>query len=482
MKGAWPKAQDTMKALNGQPRVLFGHQVEGVSNLWRRYNLGFRRHSFVRPTGSGKTMLCLTYIAEKIERKSIPPYMLYTAPAEAIESLYKEMMAFGFTVCILDPSKKSLLRGNPALQAAIASESVMKPFTITLVEHDKLRLLTDAITPQQLAHCVFWNDEAHKTLNQTARTDAANSFFAGAHEAAIMSATLVNEASLKKIIPWLESEFPLTVDNCLVIMCDMDARCLPPFVSEIRTVVSELLLPEERKQYNLCMPAGLGGANALANQDTVRQGKLLTIQVMNRGVVKQVLSKLDQKSCAGVHVVADSKNEAEHLKQMLVQMSDGKLQASEIAVIGSVETPTIDLKPMPHKRIDASASGSASASASASASSAAAKGRKKKAQAQEETNAAHREVRVVISPKKACSGYNLTRFSVNVKRVFEGKTIINEIQMDGRINRPGQPAAAVEYITVLDGAGLWSRTLQNQKYTKDINAMLNDAIATQMQV
>lgn len=432
----WPILKDTM-VINGKLRVPQAHQSEAVENFHLRFQSGIRCHALTRPTGTGKTFITMQYVAEKIARNIMPQYMIYTAPSEAMEAIYKEICAFGATVRILDPSRTSKMRSNAALKDAIAplTDTVVKPFTVTLVEHDKLRSLTEVMTPQVMAHAVFAVDEWHKTQNSSERTKSAYEMASAAYETIGKSATLVTDGKLQKFVPWasLTARFPVTAQNCMVALGDLDARRVPTGVQVLRETRIAELSKEELAEYRKRMPRGLNGDNAHATHETVHAGQIIATNACLRTMAASAVEMLKDSKCPGVHiVVADGKIGSE-VKELL-QKTDAKIKA----LLLGTDVATVNLTAS--------------------------------------NVSEHADVRIVITPKSRCSGYNLSRYRAQITHVFPSSADMR-IQMDGRIDRLGQRANDVLYITVVDSAGLFVRTLKNHEHARNLHEIINEALA-----
>ena len=280
-----------------------------------------------------------------------------------------------------------------------------------------------------------------KTQNSTERTKTAYEMASTAQETIGKSATLVSDGKLQKFVAWaaLTARFPVTTHNCMVALGDLDARRVPTGVEVLRETHTAELTKEELAEYRKLMPKGLGGDNRHATYETAHAGELIATSACLRGMVQSAVSHLNDAKCPGVHMVTSDGKTGAEIKALLVKSG---IKASQIVLLGT-DKATINLTAS--------------------------------------NLSEHADVRVVITPKGLCSGYNLSRFRVQIKHVFPSSAD-SRIQMDGRIDRLGQLAKDVLYITVVDSAGLWVRTLKNHEYARNLHEIINEALAAPIEM
>ena len=79
-------------------RVPWEHQTETVQDMVTASDNGQSGHFLWIPVGMGKTYIVLKYLRNLMDRSQLPPYVVYTLPSSAMQSVLTEVEAFGFAV------------------------------------------------------------------------------------------------------------------------------------------------------------------------------------------------------------------------------------------------------------------------------------------------------------------------------------------------------------------------------------------------
>jgi hypothetical protein len=437
---SWPLLKDRM-LIGGRPRVPWKHQEESVQYFWARRRQGYRGNMLSAPPGLGKSRIVTQYAAEQISNRVLPEYIVYTCPGEAMKTVIDEWLAYGATVHILDPHVNSKIRQNPHLvRYVLPMHSPIRPFTVSIVEHDHLRDLAAVLTPSVMSRALFVLDEAHRALNESKRTQICLELCIGAREFICMTGTYVIDSKFDKLVPWLAQIAPIPVDrnNFWVALNSMIAHRVDTGIPVRREHVSAPLTAAELADFKALMPPGLGGNNSVSDHSSINRGIAVTEKACMRMVVSKALEFLRNRSEPGVMIVAKNANHAADIRSQLEQ--SGEVKSFEIIVLG--EKPEYTSINMTSSNLRES----------------------------------YGHVRVVVVPVKYSTGYNLSRFRIMISTVIASNAATRD-QLEGRINRIGQQAKEVLYVVVLDSTGFWAGVLANHEYPRRVNDVLKYALA-----
>jgi superfamily II DNA or RNA helicase len=439
--GSWRPLADTMivDEEKGTVRKAYAHQLDIVAAFWRRkLNDGARGNSLIAPPGMGKTRIVCQYIAEQIDQKMMPPYLIYTLPMEAMQSVAAEWVAYGATVRILDPCRTSKIRSNANLQRYLTPVGTLPtPYTVTMVSHDHLRKLTEVLSPSVMSFAIFILDESHKALSDTQRTQHCLELSNAGKEFITMTGTWMIDTKFEKQLPWLAQivSIPVTKNNLWVAVNGLTMREVDTGIPVKREQVIAKLSAKELTDYKHLMPIGLGGNNRVADKSSIQQGIAITEQACSKGVIAEAVRVLNDEKEPGVMIVAKNNDHADTLSQQL--LATGIVTKRQVLVVGQ-DAETIDMTA-----------------------------------ANRQTE--HPHVRVVIVPIRYNTGYNLSRFRVMITQVIPSNQATRS-QIERRINRIGQLAKEIHYIVVVDQTGFWAGVLENHEFPRKVNDVLAYAI------
>lgn len=260
--GGWPRIGDRTG------RQIMPHQREAVQLMTTHHDRGERGHFLWLDTGLGKTYIDLVYLGELQTRGTLPPHVVLTGPRETLSSLVREVNAFGLAVDYLPGTlvgaKDAAKRAGPAVEGRLThrpAKAPVRPYVVTIVEHDDLRRLTDTLGAQ--AHeTLFVFDEMHKFLNQgTQRTSVAMALAHKAREIVVQTATPIVNNEIMTLAPWLRFlvPFPLTPANLWVATQAMIAFTVTTGIATRDITVEATLTPDQRRRYTPLVPAVFGG-------------------------------------------------------------------------------------------------------------------------------------------------------------------------------------------------------------------------------
>lgn len=249
-------------------RKLWEHQASIVNSLLESQVRG----SFVwAPVGSGKTKVVLTYMSRLNDLGKLPPYVLYTLPKSAIESVKKEISKFGLKSVVVSPLKTSKL-------------STPQKHCINLIEHDHLRRFEDLCAHGSKALLVV--DEVHKTLNDSLRTMAAVELGHCAVKFVVMTGTPIIDSNTHKLIPWLEQIVDFKVDdhNFWVAANGMISKT---FNTGIETAHHNYKVDVDEEYYDN-VPKAFGGNNTNPSSSNWTRAMNLCYKACNTAMINKV--------------------------------------------------------------------------------------------------------------------------------------------------------------------------------------------------
>jgi hypothetical protein len=369
-------------------RVLWEHQLDSVAMLKKNRKSG---HLIWIPVGLGKTLIVLTYLQYLIEQRRMPLYCVYTCPPSAVDNTLKELADFGFSVNQMDLTN----RGT-------SMQKTLQPLTVNLILHDHLRL-TDEIV-QKAADVFFINDEFHKTLNTTQRTTRAleiarlSSGFIG------LSGTIVQNENVEDLIQWLNQivEFEVTVDNFWVAVGAMVSKKVMTNVIIDRHDTEAIMSPEQLLRYRQHVSVSLGGVNERPSVSDFKEAVSMCRDICTEKMISLTIESIQK----GDRVFLVAKDMV-HQQQLKMLLNGRGLLDEYIFLIGKGSSLT--LRPEDPQNYW-----------------------------------------VVITTLSYSAGYTLTKLRVMITTVYFSNEATRE-QLEGRINRIGQPAKSIDIYVVHTG-------------------------------
>ena len=417
------------KIEDSKNRKLWEHQIEAIDELNSNLKQGKKGSFLWLPVGSGKTMIVLEHLKHQIENKSIPPYVVYTLPSSAIESIINEIKFYGFKYKLLVPLKNlnKSYRNSGKIKEYIKNDCTPEPYTINLIEHDHLRKCEN-ILPEYMSNSIFIIDEVHKALNETKRTAVALQLSHLSREFIALTGTPIIDSNTYKLIWWLEQivSFEIDKDNFWVAANSMIAK---KFVTGVKIEhISKYihLTHREEEIYKSLVPVGLGGINEHPRPSDFREAMELCYKITNRGILSETLNLI--KEGRGVFIVAKDSAHQSLLKDIFSE----HVSPSKIFLITATQTlfltdDSVNKKVTP-------------------------------------------DYKIVITTVRKSAGYTLTRLSSMVTGVYPSNNADRE-QLEGRINRIGQSSPDIKYITV--HTGILTYIKQKHIDAKNLSAVLS---------
>jgi superfamily II DNA or RNA helicase len=394
-------------------RELWQHQQEILNDMTRQ-----NVHSFFiwLKVGMGKTLIVMNYLLWLQQRNLLPDYVIYTLPKTAIETVAKELARYGFQVKLQVPTQNVTLDIRETSNLKIVRGCKPERFTVTMISSDDhLRMCNDALL-DYITDSIFIIDEVHKALNDTQRTGVAIQLASLAHKSIAFTGTPVIDSHLYKLIYWLEKIVPYEVNekNFWTAANSMIAKVATTGIPVRRLTIKADL--KEPKAYYKLAPLMLGGSNANPSREDLHKLTDMSYESCDIEMIKQALVYRDR----GVVLVAkDSCHQ-----QVLMYLLSKRVPAEEILVMKT----TTNLTP-----------------------------------------ADKSPVRFVIVTIRQAEGYNLTKMSVMITGVYPSN-LAKRIQIEGRIDRIGQTAAEIIYVTV--HCGILTRILEQHNDAKAINTAI----------
>lgn len=408
-------------------RVLWEHQIEAIDQLKENIKKG-RKGSFLwLPVGSGKTMIVLEYLLSKIKNKTMMPYVIYTLPSSAMQSIIHEIESYHFPYTILIPLKNAKKYSFP--QEHIKKDCVPLMNHINLIELDHLRLCEDTLS-EYVKDSIFIIDEVHKALNETKRTATALQFSHLSREFIALTGTPIIDSNTYKLVWWLEQivPFEVTQNNFWVTANDMISRKFVTGVIVRHDSIYMKMSYQEEQLYKKLVPNALGGINEHPRPSDFQKAMELCYTISNRGMIETIREMLQEKR--GVFVVAKDIKHQEELFQLLVTQLI--VPPEHIFLITGSSSIFLTDEAVETKKVP--------------------------------------DYKVVITTVRKSAGYTLTRLSAMVTSVYPSNNADRE-QLEGRINRIGQKSPDVIISTI--HCGILTYILTKHMDAKNLSAVLS---------
>lgn len=425
--GEWQPLEDK------SGRIPRDYQKDCLQEMIDRQASGQKGSFLWLVVGLGKTMIVMMYCQYLISQNLVPPYIIYTLPKSALESILTEIEFFGGKINLLNPTQS--WKKHPK---ASYSKSPTKPLPghFNIIEHDHLR--HPAVEEELVSiagESLLIVDEVHKTLNTTKRTGVALELSRLAKYFVVLTGTPVIDSNTFKLTQWLEQivDFEINDKNFWVGALGMISKTVNTGV-EVRREENEVqMTEEENRKYRRMVPPGLGGKNTNPSAKDINEAFEICYEVCDRVIISSVVKNIKH----GVFVVARNSKHQNHLKDLLVS---GGVKPREIFLITGKDT--IFLTDETVKK------------------------------------GVTPDYRVVITTLALSAGYTLTRLKKMVTGVYP-TNLATITQLEGRINRVSQASKWIEIITV--HTGILTYTLQKHKTAASISAVLT-AMAKDVEV
>ena len=411
-------------------RKLWEHQLSAIVDLESNIEKG-RKGSFLwLPVGSGKTMIVLEYLSRKLKNGTIPPYIIYTLPSSAIESIINEISFYGFEFVLLVPLKNlnKYKSDGGKIKSYIKNSCEPEKFKINLIEHDHLKNCEETLS-DYMKDSIFVIDEVHKALNDTKRTATALQLSHLSREFIALTGTPIIDSNTYKLIWWLEQiiNFEINKDNFWVAANAMIAKKFVTGVKIEHKPVYVKMNEAEEDKYKSLVPSKLGGKNDHATPNDFRIAVELCYRVVDKGIVKMVGEYIQKGH--GVFVVSKDTKHQERLRDLFIEKLN--IDSKDIFLITSTQTLFLT---------------------------------------DESVAKGVHNYKIVITTIKKSAGYTLTKLDVMVTGVYPSNNADRE-QLEGRINRIGQKSPSVQYITV--HTGILTYIMNNHNDARNLSAVLS---------
>jgi hypothetical protein len=417
-KEVWP-----VKIEDQRSRKLWPHQTFILDEM-KEKTYSRHGHFIWLKVGMGKTLIVMSYIKWLNDRGELPKYIVYTCPKSALKSVISEILAFGLSISLLVPIKNvpdeyrelsEKYRAKGSVGISINTKVDPAPYTVNLVTSDNhLRLASEALI-EKAPNSLFIIDEVHKALNETQRTSVATELSSLSEKFIAFTGTPIIDSHTYKLIWWLEKIVPFEVNekNFWTAANSMIAKIADTGIpTEHIQVLAKLKDPD----YFSLVPPVLGGTNFNATISDLKKATDISYKTCTDKMIKLTIEHIDQ----GVMLVAKDKEHQDTLYKKLVKKVNPE---KVLKMVDSVNLDFSDTSP----------------------------------------------VKVVIVPINKSEGYNLTKLSMMITCVYPSNQA-TRTQIEGRINRIGQVAEKLKYITV--HCGTLTRILTDHNTAKNLNNAL----------
>lgn len=389
-------------------RHLWEHQIDSVRVLMDRTISGHPVNLIWIPVGMGKTLIVLRYMYELLLKNLLPAMCVYTLPPSAIDSVSQEFLSYGMKPRVVNMNKTGKIKNQ--------TKKTLKMYRVNLVEHDQLRKMTGQLT-EHANQMFFVVDEFHKTMNKTQRTSVALEVSTLARICVGMSGTIIKDTNYKDLIAWLSLavEFNVTEKNYWVAIGALVSKKVSTKVVVKRSYI-EAEVDQEYKKY---VPAKLGGTARFIDFQKALQLSYFSVEKKMLTMIKKYITRGE-----GVFVIARNND---HQKRLVEN-----LQAKGIEVYAITKNTPITLTP-------------------------------------KDTNGKKGKIQVVVTTKQHSEGYTLTKFRVKISGVWFSNQATRD-QLEGRLNRIGQPSDTVYDVTV--HAGILTYVMKRYESSRNLSEAL----------
>jgi hypothetical protein len=310
------------------------HQTETVDEMYHNYQRGSSGNFLWIPAGMGKTSIVMWYLAKRLQEQSLPPYLVYTLPTSACQSVIKEIQNFNVPIQYVMPLKTTkasrIVSGIPVVR-----ECVFNPNMINIVEHDHIvRCLPELVALGN--NLLFVVDEVHKALERkTLRTGSMLEIARSSAEFIAFTGTPVINNNIYNLMEWFKMMLPFRINsnNFLVAMNSMIAKKITTGVKvhdyEITLDLGSSEWNSRREQYlNLVPTRKFGGRNHHPSNTDFIKAMDLCYQVCDTRMIQLVIENLS----VGVMLVARRKRHQFYLADLCFKHG---IKPDEVLVLSS---------------------------------------------------------------------------------------------------------------------------------------------------
>lgn len=394
-------------------RLLWEHQRDAVQQMTDRSDKGYRGNLVWIPVGMGKTLIVMRFLEHLRQNQQLPPYIVYSLPPSALDSVQREIRKEGYPVHEIDTRKTHIQRDG-------THPYTLKPYTVNMVRHDQMRQprLSQQLR-QHASETVFIIDEFHLTLNKTLRTSIALDIARLSYRFVGMTGTLIKDTNVTDLIQWLEqvTHFEVTEDNFWVAVGSIVSRRVATHVVVRRLALEAVLTPEQKRKYASAVPPRLGG---YAQQMDFSTAAKISFEATLGGILRVALCalKVGQKP----FIVAKDSAAQETIYRVLSQ----SIGRRHVAIVDKNTSLTLEY-------------------------------------------GTDNPIRAVITTPLHSTGYTLTALDTMITGVYFGNQATRE-QLEGRINRIGQQRESVDFYTV--HAGILSYVYARYETARSLSQVL----------
>lgn len=397
----WPEIRDV------SGRITLEHQQSTVDAILGDEK---RAHIIDIPVGLGKTKIVCEVIRwlSLPNRLQLPPYIVYTLPPSAKESVMSEFSHYGLKVNLLDPRKNTK-----------SKNITLEKFVVNLIFHDHLK--HEAIIGALkliMPDTILIVDEFHLTLNATKRTASALELSRTSHKFIAMSGTPMKDSQIELLIPWLEQivDFEVTPRNIWTAVAGMISRRIKLDINVVRENIEATMNKETEKSY---LSLFTGTVDSRMSSDNFLEALKICYRVCKDRIVKIALEQIQN----GENVMIVSKNIADQ-NEFRQRLIDNGIDSSMIALITTEKS--INLLPGDKSPL-----------------------------------------RIAITTMRHSTGYNLTKMGILITTVYFSDQATRE-QLEGRIVRLSQNRSSVSIFTV--HSGILTTILQRYELSRSMSA------------
>ncbi len=391
-------------------RALHEDQANALSHFQERHAQGEKANMLIMPTGTGKSLVMMSYVRWLSDQNALPPYLLYIVPFSGMDSVIREMQAFTSQVARYDARK--------------GKKHALNPYEIQVIDMNHGVRLADGDFDEVIANALIIVDELHLCLAATQRTACVQKLLSAAKMSIACTATPSIDNNIYNLLPFLRPlvKFPVTASSFFIGYSAVEEQTKP---TDIKVEEVEMYVEVEEPEYRALLPSRLGGLNP----------RRLEMAELNRLFEWALLAATDKAVEAIIEAVevrkerpfiaAVTRNHAMEIQRKL-QETRPDIRIKAMTRQEDVETLTDPKLP----------------------------------------------IDVVIVTMKVHAGYSVTICNSLFLFVWPSNSA-TRTQVRGRINRRSSPFKTLRYVTVYAGA-LQRLTLQKQDKCDSFAAILRD--------
>lgn len=373
--------------VSNDDRILKSHQVDAVERIIDRCKFGKRGSILYLSVGSGKTLIVIKSLLTLMSLGMLPRFVVYSMPAAAFDSVFREFSRNSIPFVTLDPRKGSSQH----------SVNKLTEFHVNFINHDHMRY--DGIREQLVMNAVdifMVFDEFHYMMSmETKRTSVGLEMAKSCNNFIALTGTLVKDKDPDGIIEWVSQvvEFELTKKNFLVGISSLISGKINYGITCHRQFID---IPMQNPDYFSVVDQRLGGT---ADRVDFRAAVSFCYDVIREEIVRMTLKTLQYEQT--VFVVALNNEMMEFLSDIFTQ------QGYETFCIRAGNSITLEY-------------------------------------------GVQTSIRVVITTMRHCTGYTLTSCKTMITSVYFSNQA-SRTQIEGRLIRTGQQHPYVDFYILHTG-------------------------------